>query len=158
MLCKNFRYLFWLLSRNIFCRTSFLWSSHAGYLFYRKLFFDEPDQRFFNISNFISSCSQEFDHSDVFKKLHKIQRKHLHKSVFLIKLQTFSLQFENLIKKETSALAFPCNFCEIFKNTFFIEQLCLTAFVTLTLVKQTFQFIVRFPPTFVACQIFYQTK
>ena len=39
---------------------------------------------------------------------------------FLIKLQT---QAWNFIKKDTLAQVFPCEFCEIFKSTFFIEHL-----------------------------------
>ena len=34
----------------------------------------------------------------------------------------------NFIKKETLAQVFSCEFCEIFKNTFFTEHLRLTAF------------------------------
>ena len=39
---------------------------------------------------------------------------------FLIKLQALGCNF---IKKETLAQAFSCEFCEISKNTFFIEHL-----------------------------------
>ena len=33
----------------------------------------------------------------------------------------------NFIKKEAVAQVFSCEFCEIFKNTFFTEHLCATA-------------------------------
>ena len=46
------------------------------------------------------------------------------KSLFLIKLQAAACNF---IKKETQALVFFCEFCEIFKNTFFAEQHWVTA-------------------------------
>ena len=39
---------------------------------------------------------------------------------FLIKLLALGCNF---IKKETLAQVFSCEFCEIFKNTFFIEHL-----------------------------------
>ena len=42
---------------------------------------------------------------------------------FLIKLQALS----NFIKKEPLAQVFSCKFCEISKNTFFIEHLLTTA-------------------------------
>ena len=37
----------------------------------------------------------------------------------------------NFIEKETMAQVFPCEFCEISKNTFFTEHLPVTAFVQL---------------------------
>ena len=40
---------------------------------------------------------------------------------FSIKLYTEACNF---IKNETLAQVFCCEFCEIFKNTFFIDQLC----------------------------------
>ena len=43
---------------------------------------------------------------------------------FLIKLQTSA---SNFIKKETLAEVLSCEFCEIFKNTFFTEHLWTTA-------------------------------
>ena len=43
---------------------------------------------------------------------------------FLIKLQVSA---PNFIKKETLAQVFFCEFCEIFKNTSFIEHLWATA-------------------------------
>ena len=45
---------------------------------------------------------------------------------FLIKLQASG---SNFIKKETLAQVFSCEFCEIFKNAFFIEHLRVTATV-----------------------------
>ena len=46
---------------------------------------------------------------------------------FLIKLQACRLQF--IIKKETPMQMFSCEFFEIFKNTFFTENLLTTASV-----------------------------
>ena len=46
----------------------------------------------------------------------KLTGKHLCQSLFLIKLQAGGYNF---IKKETRALVFSCEFCEIFKNPFF---------------------------------------
>ena len=43
--------------------------------------------------------------------------------VFLIKLQVLAC---NLIKKETQAQVFSCEFCEISKNTFFTEHFWAT--------------------------------
>ena len=45
--------------------------------------------------------------------------------------QTISLQIEacNFIKKEALARVFSCEFCEIFKNTFFTKHLSTTASV-----------------------------
>ena len=50
---------------------------------------------------------------------------------FLIKLQAsaWGLQSCNFIKKQTLALVFSCEFCEISKNTFFTEHLWTTASV-----------------------------
>ena len=50
----------------------------------------------------------------------KFTWKHLCQSLFLIKFQPSTCNF---IKKEIVALIFSCEFCEIFKNTFFTEHL-----------------------------------
>ena len=44
------------------------------------------------------------------------------------------LRPETLLKKETLAQVFSCEFCEIFKNTFFKEHLRTTAFILRALV------------------------
>ena len=36
----------------------------------------------------------------------------------------------NYVKKDNQAQVFSCEFCKIFKNTFFTEYFCTTAFVT----------------------------
>ena len=64
-------------------------------------------------------------------------------------LQISNLQSGTLIKSETLAQVFFCEFCEIYKNKFFIEQLRVTASIALTLLKYNFQFVVHFSPTFV---------
>ena len=63
-----------------------------------------------------------------YKKTHKIQQENTCERVsFLIKLQALACIF---IKKETLVQVLSCEFCEIFKNTFFIDQLWMTAFVS----------------------------
>ena len=47
----------------------------------------------------------------------------MYQSLFLLKLQAEACHF---IKKETVAQMFSCEFCEIFKNTFFTEHLWTT--------------------------------
>ena len=46
----------------------------------------------------------------------------------------FRPQACNFIKKETVAQVFSCEFCEIFKNTFFTEHLRTTASILWTLI------------------------
>ena len=41
---------------------------------------------------------------------------------------SYDLRPVTLLKKETLAQMFSCEFCEIFKNTFFTEHLWTTAF------------------------------
>ena len=48
----------------------------------------------------------------------------MYQSLFLLKLQAKACHF---IKKETLAQMFSCEFCEIFKNTFFTEHLWTTS-------------------------------
>ena len=50
--------------------------------------------------------------------------KHLCQGLFLIKLQVSTCNF---IKKQTLTQAFSCEFCEIFKNIFFVEHFWVTA-------------------------------
>ena len=56
----------------------------------------------------------------VLKNFAKFTGKHLCQGVLFNKMR--------LIKNETLAQAFCCEFCEIFKNTFFTEHLRMTAF------------------------------
>ena len=53
-------------------------------------------------------------------------------------LENTCVRVSFLIKKETLAKVFSCEFCAIFKNTFFIEQ--LRWLLLLTLDSQTSQF------------------
>ena len=46
---------------------------------------------------------------------------------FLIKLQARACSF---VKRETLAQVFSCEFCEVFKDTFFTKHLRVTAYVT----------------------------
>ena len=55
------------------------------------------------------------------------QTKHLCQSLFSNKVAGLWLMACNFIKKETLALVFSCEFCEISKNTFFKERLWTTA-------------------------------
>ena len=66
----------------------------------------------------------------VLRNFAKFTGKHQGQSLFLIKWP----QACNFIKKETLAQVFSCEFCEIFKNTFFTEHLWwlfLTIYITL---------------------------
>ena len=56
---------------------------------------------------------------DVLRNFTKFIGKHLCQSLILI-------NFFNFIKKETLTQVFSCEFCEIFKNTFFTEHLWTT--------------------------------
>ena len=60
--------------------------------------------------------SEEFCKKGVLKNFAKFTRKHLGQSLFLNKVAGAACNF---IIKETLAQAFSCEFCEIFKNTFF---------------------------------------
>ena len=53
---------------------------------------------------------------------------------FLIKLQA---SICNFIKKETPTHVFSCEFCELFKNTYFIEHIRVTAFEAWSMKKKT---------------------
>ena len=66
---------------------------------------------------FKSSRPEMFCKKDALKNLAKFTGKHLCQSLFF--------------KKETLAQVFFCEFCEIFKNTFFTEYLWATASVVL---------------------------
>ena len=51
----------------------------------------------------------------------KFTGKHLYQGLFLISCRPKACNF---IKKEALAQVFSCEFCEIFKNTFFYKHLC----------------------------------
>ena len=55
-----------------------------------------------------------------------------------MKLKASYFQPSMFIKKEATAQVFSCEFCEIFKETFFIEQLRVTASVASTFIKVRF--------------------
>ena len=61
---------------------------------------------------------------------------------FLIKLQASGLQACNFIKKETPVPVFSCEYCEIFKNTYFEEHLGTAPSVVSRDYYQT-----KYPPT-----------
>ena len=63
-----------------------------------------------------SSRSRIFFKIGVFKNFSNFTGKHLCQSFFLIKLQSWTLQF---YRKETPTQVFSCKICEIFKNTCF---------------------------------------
>ena len=69
--------------------------------------------------NFTSSHRRCSLRKGAFKNFAKVTGKHLRQSLFFNKV---------FIKKETPAQVFSCEYCEIFKNTFFIEHLWTTAY------------------------------
>ena len=62
-----------------------------------------------------------------FKNFTKFTGKHLFQSLVFNKVA--GLRSATLLKKETLAQVFSCEFCEIFKNTFFTEHIWTTASV-----------------------------
>ena len=66
----------------------------------------------------------------VLKDFSKFTGKHLSQGLFSNKVA--GLISATLLKTEILAQAFSCEFCEIFKNTFFTEHLRTTASVTIT--------------------------
>ena len=99
--------------------------------------------RGFNTCNFISTRSQVFEDVGVLKNYAKFTWKHWYWSQFLTKLKASYFQPVTFVKKETPARVFSFEFCEIFKKTFPIEQLYVTAFVTafVTLLKYDFDLL-----------------
>ena len=63
--------------------------------------------------------SEVFFKKDVNKNSAKFRGKHLCQSLFFNKVATIGLNF---IKKETLVQVFSCEFCEIFKNTYFYRR------------------------------------
>ena len=59
----------------------------------------------------------------VFKSFVKFTGKHLYKSLLFNKVAGLACNFS---KKDTLAQVLSCEFCEIFKNTFFKENLRTT--------------------------------
>ena len=75
---------------------------------------------------FVSGGAREvFCKEGVFKFFTKFPGKHLHRTLFYIKVASTC----NFIKRETPTLVFSCEFCETFQHTFFIEHLEPTASV-----------------------------
>ena len=62
-----------------------------------------------------------FCNKDVVKNFEKFTGKHLRQSLFFNKVA--DLRLITLLKKETRAQVFSCEYFTIFKNTFFIDQL-----------------------------------
>ena len=79
--------------------------------------------------NIISVQTEEVVQKCFVKKSVLKRKTPVPESFFKIKLQTSACNF---IKKETLALMFFCEFCEIFKNTFFYR----TPLVAASLLKQ----------------------
>ena len=75
------------------------------------------DYAFYRSSH--ESCSIK---KDILKNFAKVAGKHFCQSLFFNKVAGL-----NFIKKETVAQVFSYEFCEIFKNSFFIEHLQKTA-------------------------------
>ena len=57
------------------------------------------------------------------KNFEKFTGKHLCQGLSLNKIAGWDAEACNFIKKETLAQVFSCEFCEIYKNTFFTEHL-----------------------------------
>ena len=88
--------------------------------------------RSFNVSSFISSSSQVFSHIGIRKNPLEFTEKYPCWSLFLIKLQTSNIQSATFFIKETPVQVFSFELCKMFfKNTFYKEQLCVTAPVSL---------------------------
>ena len=68
-----------------------------------------------------SSRPEMFCNKDVFKNFKKFTGKLLRHTSFLNKVA--GIKAATLLKKETLAQVLSCGFCEIFKNTYFIEHL-----------------------------------
>ena len=76
-------------------------------------------------ANYRSSRPEVFCKKGVLKDYAKFKGKHLCQSLFLNKFA--SLRPATLLKKETLAQVFSCEFCEISRNTFYTEHLWTTA-------------------------------
>ena len=74
---------------------------------------------------FQSSHQRCYMKKDVLINFSKLTGKHLCRSLFLNKVA--GLKACNFIEKKPLAQVFSCEFCEICKNTFFTEHLCMTA-------------------------------
>lgn len=94
----------------------------------------------FNICNFFCSGSQVFDHVSVLINYLKFTGKHRCWNLLLIELQASYFESVNFISKETPAQVFFCMFWEIFKKTFVIEQLRVTASVISTIFNLLYAF------------------
>ena len=75
-----------------------------------------------------SSCPEVFCKKGIFRNFAKFTRKHLCQSLSSNRVAGWGLQ---LYKKETLTQMFFCEFCEIFKTTFFykIPQLAVSDFL-----------------------------
>ena len=72
---------------------------------------------FIFFSGAATSCSVK---TAVLESFAKFTGKHLLRSLFLIKLQVLSIA---AVLRETPTLVFPCEYCEIFRSTYFTEHL-----------------------------------
>ena len=88
------------------------WQS-LGSLNYKK------DQKYKYLEAVIQRCSVKKVLSEISENSHENT---CARASFLVKLQAWGLRPEacNFTKKETLAQVFPCEFCEISNNTFFI--------------------------------------
>ena len=82
-----------------------------------------PSKSYFHSSilrNCKSSCTQMFFEKGVPENLAAYTRKHMSWSPFLIKLQAWNPAF---LSKGTPTHVFSCKYCEIFKNSFFMDRI-----------------------------------
>ena len=81
------------------------------------------------IQTFYRSSHQRCSMTEsVFRNFRKFMRKDLSQNLFFNKVAGL-----NFIKKETLAQVFSCEFCEVFKSTFFTKNLWTTASVFILL-------------------------
>ena len=90
----------------------------------RKTRFSELEYRTFSTR---SGRTEVLCKKDVLKNFAKFTGKQLCWSLLFNKVAVIKLQACNFIKKETPTQVFPCEFCEILKNTIFTEHLRETA-------------------------------
>ena len=72
------------------------------------------------ISSFRSGCLKVFCEKTVLKDLAKFTGKRVYRSLYFNKVEGGGLQF---YQKKTPAQVLSCEFCKIFRNTYFEEHL-----------------------------------
>ena len=86
-----------------------------------------PKSHVFNLLYHQKQPLDVFCKKDVLKNFVQFTGKHLYQSLFFNKVAGVA---SNFIKKETRSQVFSCEFCEIFKKTYFKEHLQTATSVT----------------------------